>query len=418
MLFSEIFRNLRIGVNQTGLILARGERANAENRPPVGLAKRGVCVQWAGPDHCYVLITQAGVAILQCCSSRVTHNTQVCRRSYHTEERAALDDDRLANMFLCFVESDEIMNDWNAGNAMSDESGYEVARRTDEDRHRMCTEECSHHRHMPGHPPAWNDAQGHMVRIPGHRGGNVTQERERKLASEKLLDEPCRPSSLSRPVRAAGFANVDAEVPVHEGSMLCCPAMVTRVLRVISTLDLEEQILNSGAMIAMVGVFLPWLSGEWLGGDEVIYSGLGFYTSFLGLVIFLLHAFILLITAVPLTGGPVLIRKRYRELVRLCAALQATILVLAALSVLTKVTFEFSRMEVRFGIYVCLIGSLVAVLYAFLRLQEQRRSQVQELFHHPEDFSVPPAREGAAVPPPPPPPPPPAPEPEEHRIFV
>lgn len=275
----------------------------------------------------------------------------------------------------------------------------------------------SHDRNVPGNAPAWNDSHCREVRMPSYRWRSITQKCEGEPALKELFNEPCRPSPLSRPMRLAGFANVDAEAPVHEGSMLCCPAMVTRVLRVISALDLEEQILNSGAMIAMVGVFLPWLGGEWLGGDEVIYSGLGFYTSFLGLVILLLHTFILLITAVPLTGGPILVRKRFRELVRLCAALQATILVLAALSVLTKMTFEFSRMEVRFGIYVCLIGSLVAALYAFLRMQEQRRTQVQELFHHPEDFAVPSAREGAAVPPPPPPPPP-APEPEEHRIFV
>ena len=73
-------------------------------------------------------------------------------------------------------------------------------------------------------------------------------------------------------------------------------------------------------------------------------------------------------------------------------------------------------MEIRFGIYVTLVGSLVATLYAYLRFQEQRKSSVQELFHHPEDSEqVPERNESAPVPPPPPPPP--APEPEEHRLF-
>ncbi|MEK7590769.1 MAG: hypothetical protein AAB489_00995 [Patescibacteria group bacterium] len=192
--------------------------------------------------------------------------------------------------------------------------------------------------------------------------------------------------------------------------------MNARFVRNILKLELEEQILNGGALIGLIGVFLPWLSGEWLGGDAITYSGFGFYTSFLGFAVFFLLLFILGITVIPLAGGPVLIKRRYREFVRFAVALEATLLVLASLSVLTKVTFEFSRMEVRFGIYLCLIGNLVVLLYAFLRLQEQRKSQVQELFHHPEDQLLPSAKE-TSVPPPPPPPPPPAPEPEEHRLY-
>jgi hypothetical protein len=178
----------------------------------------------------------------------------------------------------------------------------------------------------------------------------------------------------------------------------------------------EEQFLNGGALLTIIGVFLPWMSGEWLGGDTVTYSGFSFYTSFLGIAIFLLQLFLVLVTLVPLSGGPVVIKKRHREVVRFYTASIAAILVLAALSVLMKVTFEFSRMEVRFGIYVTLIGSLVTLVYAFLRLQEQRKSQVQELFHHPEDqHQREEAKETYLAPPPPPPPP--APAPEEHRLY-
>lgn len=192
--------------------------------------------------------------------------------------------------------------------------------------------------------------------------------------------------------------------------------MPSRLLRSLQTLELEEQILNAGSAIAIIGIFLPWLSGEWLGVSET-YNGLGFYTSFLGLAIFLIHLFLLLVTFLPLTGGPVLLRKRYREFVRLFLAFQAVVLVLGVLTVLTRVTFEFTRMEVRWGVYVTLIGSFVTLLYTFLRWQEHRRSDVQDLFHHPEDQVAPPAESEAPTVPPPPPPPPPAPLPEEHRIY-
>jgi hypothetical protein len=202
--------------------------------------------------------------------------------------------------------------------------------------------------------------------------------------------------------------------------------MSSRFLRNLSALDVEEKILNGSAAIAMLCVFFPWMSGEWLRSDTVgnsgynfqtSFSGFEFFTSFLGLTIFLLQAFIIAITLVPLVGGPVIVRKRYRELVRTSVATITTVLVLAALSVLTKVTFEFSRMEMRFGIYLTLIASIVTLIYAVLRLLEQKRTEVQELFHHPEDSARPDTREEPVGPPPPPPPPPPALEPEEHRLY-
>ncbi len=193
--------------------------------------------------------------------------------------------------------------------------------------------------------------------------------------------------------------------------------MQSRLVRSLLSLELEERILNAGAIVAALSVFLPWISGEWLGGDAVTYTGFGFYTSFVGLAIFLLNAFVLLLTLVPLAGGPVIIRKQYRELTRLLASAQASVLILAALTVLIKVTFEFSRMEVRFGIYFCLVGNLVTLFEACLRYLEQRRSAVQELFHHPEDHEGVLQRKESIMPSPPPPPPPPPPAPEEHPLY-
>ena len=191
--------------------------------------------------------------------------------------------------------------------------------------------------------------------------------------------------------------------------------MSSHLWRSFQNLDLEERILNAGALVAALSVFLPWISGEWLGGTAVTYSGFSFYTSFLGLAIFLLNIFIILLTLVPLIGGPVIVRKRYREMLRLIICAETSVLILAALSVLTKVTFDFAHMEVRFGIYFCLVGNLVALFEAFLRFLEQRRAAVHELFHHPEDAVIIDQKEPHATPPPPPPPPPPA--PEEHPLY-
>ncbi len=194
--------------------------------------------------------------------------------------------------------------------------------------------------------------------------------------------------------------------------------MASRFLRSLAVLELEERILNGAALITLLGVFLPWISGEWLGGDTVTYSGLQFYTTFLGIIIVLLESFILSITIIPLTGRNGFLKKRHKEITRLLASSQVTVLVIASLTVLMKVTFEFSRMEVRFGIYVTLIGSAIVTIYSFLKYQEQRRLEVQELFHHPEDHAVSLSdREESPLATPAPPPPPPPPPLEHHHLH-
>jgi hypothetical protein len=183
--------------------------------------------------------------------------------------------------------------------------------------------------------------------------------------------------------------------------------------RLWASLDLEERILNIAAMLSLCSFFLPWLSGEWLGGDAVSYTGFSFYTSLIGITAFLLMLVLLLITIVPLCGGPILLRKKHREWIRLCLASQTTILLLAALSVLMKVTYEFSRIEIRLGMYFSLIGSIVVTIYCFLRWQEDIHAETHDLFRHPEDTSGTSERLESTVPTPPPPPPPPPLEPEE-----
>lgn len=192
--------------------------------------------------------------------------------------------------------------------------------------------------------------------------------------------------------------------------------MINRLKHLLAGLELEERILNGSALVGVLSVFLPWLSGEWLGEESVSYSGFEFFTSFIGILIFAMHVALLLIVLVPAFGGPVIVKRRHREVVRLCLASQATVLSIAALSVLTKVTYDYTRMEIRFGIYIAFISSILAAFYSFWRLQEQRKAGNSELFHHPDDQAAPTERSETVIPPPPAPPPPPPLEPEEHRI--
>jgi polyferredoxin len=79
--------------------------------------------------------------------------------------------------------------------------------------------------------------------------------------------------------------------------------MASAITRALQALEMEEKILNAALLMALSGLFLPWVSGEWLGEDAVSHSGFGFFTSFLGVAIFLLLVFLLAITFLPLFGG-------------------------------------------------------------------------------------------------------------------
>lgn len=170
--------------------------------------------------------------------------------------------------------------------------------------------------------------------------------------------------------------------------------MARHIVQNAVRLPLEEKILNTGAIIAIVCVFFPWVAGEWLGGKHVTYSGLGFFTSFIGLGILLLHVYVLLITLIPLTGGPAIVKRRNKHGVRLFATILASVLTIAAWSVLTKFTFEF-RLQISFGLYGTLIGSLISALYAFLLFQDHRKNTVEtsvdkEQMPSPSDMNIPP----------------------------
>jgi len=198
---------------------------------------------------------------------------------------------------------------------------------------------------------------------------------------------------------------------------------MSNFIRSLKRLEIEEKILNIGSAFALIGVFMPWFGGEWF-GEVTTWSGLGFYTSFAGLLIFLSHAFVLSLTILPLLGYQI-IKSSSRDMIRMIVGLECVLLVIIVWSVLTNIAFDRAQMEIRFGLYLSLVGSIIVSLYAFLKLQQQKKRNVQEFFHHPEDENTDISQiegEGSKDEPvdtklPPPPPPPPPPLPEEPKLF-
>ncbi len=197
--------------------------------------------------------------------------------------------------------------------------------------------------------------------------------------------------------------------------------MYDKFLRMLRAMELEEKVLHTGVLVCILGLFVPWIGGQWSGNVQQ-WSGFGFYTGFIGHIVLLLQLFILAFTISPLLGGPVLIRKARRNYVRLILSCISSILLVVSFTVLLRLTSQLSGVEIRFGIYFAIIGSAITSLYAFLKYQEEIRSQNQALFLHPDEQASPKPKITAVADslpedrPPPPPPPPPLPV-ENHPLF-
>jgi hypothetical protein len=183
-----------------------------------------------------------------------------------------------------------------------------------------------------------------------------------------------------------------------------------RMLRLIRALELEEKVLHTGVLLCIIGLFFPWLGGQWFGVSEQ-WNGFGFHTGYIGHAVLILQLYIFSITASPLLSGPVLVRRSQRHSVRLLVGLISTALLIASFTILFRLTSEVSGAQVRFGVYVSIIGSVLATLYAFLQYQEEAKQNSQSIFRHPDALPVVQQRseekrlEKPAAPPPPSPPP-------------
>lgn len=160
-------------------------------------------------------------------------------------------------------------------------------------------------------------------------------------------------------------------------------SMASSFFSKLRRMETEEKLLNAGVLMTMLSLFFPWLSGRWI-ADEIRTDtalSLSSYISFIGLTMLLLQGFVLLVSLVPLWSGKIILRTEHKHIVRLCCNAITAILIVASLSVLLKVTFDFPSMQIRFGVYAALVGSFLSTLYSFLLVQEEHRRHVRSLFH-------------------------------------
>lgn len=160
-----------------------------------------------------------------------------------------------------------------------------------------------------------------------------------------------------------------------------------RIKHTFLRLTPEEKVSGLGALLVLVGIFLPWYSVV-LNFDKksITESGLSGDLGVLGFVVLLMVILALLV----LVGEHLHIRLPQlgytREQILFFLMGQSAFLILLAIAVYTKRSLEFTDAELRFGIYLALIGALLGAFAIFAQIQKFKKKEVHEFFEHDEEI--------------------------------
>jgi cell division protein FtsN len=159
-----------------------------------------------------------------------------------------------------------------------------------------------------------------------------------------------------------------------------------RIKHTFLRLTPEEKVSGLGALLVFVGIFLPWYSVV-LNFDKksITESGLSGDLGVLGFVVLLMVILALLV----LVGEHLHIKLPQlgytREQILFFLMGQSAFLVLLAIAVYTKRSLEFTDAELRFGIYLALIGAFLGAFAIFAQIQKFKKKEVHEFFEHDEE---------------------------------
>jgi hypothetical protein len=148
----------------------------------------------------------------------------------------------------------------------------------------------------------------------------------------------------------------------------------------------EEKVIGAGTLLVIAGLFMPWYSVATSFDEKNVTQG-GF-SGDMGVVGFIILIMTIL-AIIVLTAEYLHInlpRLSYtKEQILFFLMGQSAFLVLLSVAIYTKRSLEFTSAELRFGIYVALIGSIIAAFSAFSQMQKLNKKNVEEFFEHDEE---------------------------------
>lgn len=154
-----------------------------------------------------------------------------------------------------------------------------------------------------------------------------------------------------------------------------------RIKHTLLRLSLEEKVVGIGALMTMIGCFLPWYTED-NAGTDVVTTEYGFSGDLgvIGFVIFLmaLLGFIGMIAENMRIPFPKFGHKRENILFFFLG--QTAFLSLLTLAIYTKRSLEFTNANLRFGIYLVIGAAFFSALSAFALIRKNRRQEALEFF--------------------------------------
>ncbi len=154
-----------------------------------------------------------------------------------------------------------------------------------------------------------------------------------------------------------------------------------RVKHMLLRLSPEQKIAGIGSLIVLASAFLPWYSVVFNFNEKgITESGFSGDLGVIGFVIFLLTGIGLtflmsehLYIKLPRFGMK-------KENITMFLMGESAFLALLTLAVYTKRSLEYTNAELRFGLYLALIGSVLAAFAQYAEMQKSQTKDVQAFF--------------------------------------
>jgi hypothetical protein len=157
-----------------------------------------------------------------------------------------------------------------------------------------------------------------------------------------------------------------------------------RLKHTLLRLSAEEKVIGIGGLVTILGVFMPWYSVVLSFEKGITESGFSGDLGVIGFVVFLMT----LLALGFLLGDHFRFRlPRFgfkKESIILFFSGESAFLLLLVAAVFTKRSLDYTNAEIRFGLYMALLGSLFATFAAFAQLQKLQKKENKAFFEHEE----------------------------------
>ena len=151
-------------------------------------------------------------------------------------------------------------------------------------------------------------------------------------------------------------------------------------------LSIEEKVLGIGAITVLVGTFLPWHSTMFNYKEKAITtSGFAGDLGVIGFIVFILTAMTLFYLMSDNMNIKIPSFGHKKDKINLFLIGQSAFLLLLTIAIYTKRSIDYTNAEIRFGLYISLIGACIGAFASFAQIQKSNKKDVQEFFDHSEE---------------------------------